>query len=111
LCPKIAVTFFSTPDAYQRPSAYSCLSDTFCVDLSREINDPLGRCIEKKAPGATKKFVWDGDVPLHEWDGENLVTLVFNDSFVPAAKLTNSGSYSIISDYLGTPAEAYDADG
>jgi RHS repeat-associated protein len=73
--------------------------------------DPLGRRIEKKAPGATKKFVWDGNTPLHEWEDENLVTWVFNDSFVPAAKLTNSGSYSIISDYLGTPAEAYDADG
>ncbi len=36
------------------------------------------------------------------------VTWVFNDGFVPSAKITSEGSYSIISDYLGTPVEAYD---
>ncbi|TKI69460.1 RHS repeat-associated core domain-containing protein [Lysinibacillus mangiferihumi] len=41
----------------------------------------------------------------------NLVTWVFNDGFVPSAKITNKGSYSIISDYLGTPVEAYDEQG
>jgi hypothetical protein len=35
---------------------------------------PLGRRIEKKTPDATKKFIWDGDTPLHEWEDENLVT-------------------------------------
>ncbi|POZ55848.1 hypothetical protein LYSIN_00631 [Lysinibacillus sphaericus] len=42
---------------------------------------------------------------------DNLVTWVFNDGFVPSAKITNKGSYSIISDYLGTPVEAYDEQG
>ncbi|MEK5487401.1 RHS repeat-associated core domain-containing protein [Lysinibacillus sp. FSL M8-0355] len=42
---------------------------------------------------------------------DNLATWVFNDSFVPSAKITNKGSYSIISDYLGTPVEAYDEQG
>ncbi|MCS5503788.1 hypothetical protein NY607_22010 [Lysinibacillus sp. A4] len=42
---------------------------------------------------------------------DNLVTWVFNDSFVPSAKITSEGHYSIISDYLGTSVEAYDDEG
>jgi len=42
---------------------------------------------------------------------DNLVTWVFNDGFVPSAKITSEGNYSIISDYLGTPVEAYDEQG
>jgi RHS repeat-associated protein len=44
-------------------------------------------------------------------EDENLTTWVFNDGFVPTAKLTSSGNYSIITDHLGTPVEAYDSDG
>ncbi|MGE8036303.1 RHS repeat domain-containing protein [Lysinibacillus sp. NPDC093692] len=36
---------------------------------------------------------------------------MFNDGFVPSAKITNDGNYSIISDYLGTPVEAFDEEG
>jgi RHS repeat-associated protein len=56
----------------------------------------------------------DGNNPLHEWEednvweGNNVVTWVFNDGFVPSAKLTKDGNYSVITDYLGTPVEAYD---
>nr|WP_269748802.1 RHS repeat-associated core domain-containing protein [Lysinibacillus timonensis] len=66
------------------------------------------------------RFVWDGNTILHEFDSqndlaelvsENLVTWVFNDGFVPSAKITSEGHYSIISDYLGTPVEAYDEEG
>ena len=42
---------------------------------------------------------------------KNLITWVFQDDFIPRAKLTEDGSYSIISDYLGTPVEAYDEEG
>ncbi|WP_052344270.1 RHS domain-containing protein [Bacillus ndiopicus] len=38
---------------------------------------------------------------------DKLVTWVFNYGFVPSAKITSS----IISDYLGTPVEAYDEQG
>ncbi|WP_223556336.1 MULTISPECIES: hypothetical protein [Lysinibacillus] len=31
---------------------------------------------------------------------DNLVTWIFKDGFVPSAKITNEGNYSIISDYL-----------
>ena len=76
--------------------------------------DALGRRIRKSFAGVTTQFVWDGNVPLHEWTEENeMVTWLFEqDTFVPAAKLVANGDcFSIISDYLGTPMQAYDKDG
>ncbi|MGE7912651.1 DUF6531 domain-containing protein [Lysinibacillus xylanilyticus] len=95
--------------------------------------DSLGRRIEKSSDEKTMRFVWDGNNILHEYFSEedsgefenleeyssqnkseipdNLVTWVFKDGFVPSAKITDEGNYSIISDYLGTPVEAYDDDG
>ena len=82
------------------------------------------------------RFLWDGNVPLHEWsyplsdrpetiddsDGRRsyaspepqteLTTWIFDEgTFVPSAKLVDERRYSIISDYLGTPVEAYDEAG
>ena len=78
--------------------------------------DALGRRIRKSFAGTTTHFVWDGNVPLHEWTEEaeeNVVTWLFEqDTFVPAAKLVANGEcFSIISDYLGTPLQAYDKQG
>ncbi|MBE1555922.1 RHS repeat-associated core domain-containing protein [Sporosarcina limicola] len=95
--------------------------------------DPMGRRIEKSSNEKTTRFVWDGNTILHEYLSENdsatlenlvehssqnesempanLVTWVFNDGFVPSAKIMDEGNYSIISDYLGTPVEAYDEEG
>ncbi|KUF34088.1 RHS repeat domain-containing protein [Lysinibacillus sp. F5] len=93
--------------------------------------DALGRRIEKCSEGKATHFVWDGNTILHEYStqnvadtlenlkssqadtaiADNLVTWVFNDGFVPSAKITSEGHYSIISDYLGTPVEAYDEQG
>ena len=81
--------------------------------------DALGRRIRKSFAGTTTHFVWDGNVPLHEWTEEaeseesEMVTWLFEqDTFVPAAKLVANGEcFSIISDYLGTPLQAYDKKG
>ena len=76
--------------------------------------DALGRRIRKSFAGTTTHFVWDGNVPLHEWTEENeMVTWLFKqDTFVPAAKLVANGEcFSIISDYLGTSLQAYDKQG
>ena len=76
--------------------------------------DALGRRIRKTYAGTTTHFVWDGNVLLHEWTEENeVVTWLFEqDTFVPAAKLVANGEcFSIVSDYLGTPIQAYDKNG
>jgi RHS repeat-associated protein len=99
--------------------------------------DPLGRRIAKvnKRKQQVTRWLWDGNVPLHEWqytgdypphleavaDGalqieaepvDNLVTWVFeDDSFIPCAKLTAAGAYSIVTDHLGTPTHAFDTAG
>ena len=104
--------------------------------------DALGRRTAKinaygKAEQHTiTRFLWDGNVPLHEWvyplserpetiddsDGRRsyaspepqteLTTWIFDEgTFVPSAKLIGDRRYSIISDYLGTPIEAYDEAG
>ena len=101
--------------------------------------DALGRRTAKinLSSKRIKRFLWDGNVPLHEWEydlserpnlsrdkdnllvydkeepiTENLITWVFDEnSFVPAAKLVGDKSYSILTDHLGTPYEAYDESG
>jgi len=73
--------------------------------------DPLGRRIEKRTAEIMTRYIWDGNNPLHEAHSANTVTWIFNDGFIPTAKITDEGCYSIVSDYLGTPAEAYAANG
>ena len=82
--------------------------------------DALGRRTEKTYEGVSTHFVWDGNVPLHEWqevssDAEktNITTWLFEqNTFIPAAKLAVNGeSFSIVSDYLGTPLQSFDNNG
>jgi len=98
--------------------------------------DALGRRTAKLYDGKITRFVWDGNVPLHEWQYnlkdrpeivvdefgmlaesqpeplENLITWVFDEgTFKPAAKITEDENYSIITDYLGTPIEMYNGQG
>jgi len=82
--------------------------------------DALGRRTEKTYEGITTHFVWDGNVPLHEWqevssnaEKTNITTWLFEqNTFIPAAKLAANGeSFSIVSDYLGTPLQAFDNNG
>ena len=82
--------------------------------------DALGRRTEKTYEGVATHFVWDGNVPLHEWQEvssdagrADVTTWLFEqDTFIPAAKLAANGeSFSIVSDYLGTPLQAFDNNG
>jgi RHS repeat-associated protein len=89
--------------------------------------DALGRRLWKRYKNTTTKFVWDGNVPLHEWKehaitgeklsdiqvGENgLTTWLFDtDSFAPCGKIKGERKYSIVTDHLGTPAQMYKEDG
>ena len=59
--------------------------------------------LEKREEEKAKKEAEQGEnIP------DNLITWVFQDDFIPRGKITKDGNYSIISDYLGTPVEAYD---
>jgi RHS repeat-associated protein len=89
--------------------------------------DALGRRLSKQYKNTVTKFVWDGNVPLHEWKehaiskeklsdihvGENgIVTWLFDtDSFAPAGKIKGDKQYSIVTDHLGTPSQMYNDDG
>ncbi len=83
--------------------------------------DVLGRHIEKCFNNTTTKWVWDGNVPLHEWkeihSEENIMkqpvtTWVFEEgTFVPVAKLTDTKKLSIATNYMGTPESMYDEQG
>lgn len=95
--------------------------------------DALGRRIAKTVGGCVRRFGWDGNVVLHEWEvpvdglprpvrdadgaerydhGETyggLVTWVYDGlSLTPVAKVTGDGRYTIVHDYMGTPVQAYD---
>ncbi|QWX84242.1 RHS repeat protein [Cellulophaga sp. HaHaR_3_176] len=96
--------------------------------------DALGRRTAKVFNKKITRFVYDGNVLLHEWeyklsdrpklsvsakgfvvsedvepvDSSNVITWVFDyNSFTPAAKIVDGKSYSIACDYLGTPVQAY----
>ena len=84
--------------------------------------DALGRRVQKNTAGRSTRWLWDGDVPLHESHkgrDENegaLVTWLFEPGrFAPLGKLVRHGentrAYSIVSDYLGTPREMFDEAG
>lgn len=89
----------------------------------RFVYDALGRRVSKSYKGKVTRWVWDGDKPLHEWTSlevgagvgavEDVVTWLFDedDSFTPAAKLTDQSAYSVVADHLGTPLELYDGQG
>ncbi|WP_228446024.1 RHS repeat-associated core domain-containing protein [Chryseobacterium gleum] len=97
--------------------------------------DAIGRRISKIGLKKITRYIWDGNVLLHEWsydideepattiddDGnilegkepvQNVVTWIYErNSYVPCAKIINGESYSIVSDYLGRPVQAFDKEG
>ena len=93
--------------------------------------DALGRRTAKQYFGKVIRWVWDGNVPIHEWSykvtdmqsdekestplkepTKDITTWVFEaGTFVPTAKIQEGKQYSIVSDYLGTPIQMYDEKG
>lgn len=91
--------------------------------------DALGRRLSKSFGTTLTCWMWNGNVPLHQWkqkrayslmkeawetDGEHrerTLWLYDEESFVPAAMIKEGKAYSILTDHLGTPTEAYDAGG
>ena len=89
-------------------------------EVVRFTYDPLGRRVSKSYQGKTTRWVWDGNVPLHEWtelalngtNTDDIITWLFDaETFAPLAKLTPQTNYSVVSDHLGTPLEMHDARG
>lgn len=96
--------------------------------------DALGRRTAKVFKGTVTRWIWNGNVPLHEWEyksmrlqvpstdsdkkelsvepTEDITTWIFEaGTFVPAAKIKGDKQYSIVTDYLGTPIQMYDEQG
>jgi hypothetical protein len=80
--------------------------------------DALGRRVWKEAKNKRTCWLWDGNVPLHEWQTTekepliDIITWVFEEgTFVPAAKITEKQQYSIVTNYLGMPEAMYREDG
>jgi RHS repeat-associated protein len=98
--------------------------------------DALGRRTAKLYANKIARYVWDGNVMLHEWKYalenrpktvvnelgelcldkaepiENLITWVYDkNNFNPSAKIIDGEVYSIINDYLGTPVQAHNQKG
>ena len=96
--------------------------------------DPLGRRTAKTVKEKVVRYVWSGNVLLHEWNyfgkypsaksideegikevkepAENVVTWVYEENgFVPVAKISEGKSYSLVSDYAGRPTHCYNQEG
>lgn len=82
--------------------------------------DALGRRLWKRYKNTITRWIWNGNIPLHEWkefDGkenipDDLITWVFEQNgFVPAAKIRGDKSYSIVCDQVGTPYTIYNESG
>jgi RHS repeat-associated protein len=82
--------------------------------------DALGRRLWKKFKKTITNWVWDGNVPLHEWKTfdakeavvDDMITWIFEEnSFVPVGKIKGNKTYSIATDHLGTPYQMFSDEG
>ena len=72
--------------------------------------DALGRRVAKRYGDQETRWIWDGDVPLHELSSlEGPVTWIFEpESFAPLGRLQGARRHAIVTDHLGTPAAMFD---
>ncbi|MES1209312.1 MAG: RHS repeat-associated core domain-containing protein, partial [Pseudomonadota bacterium] len=73
--------------------------------------DALGRRVTKTSDTTARRFIWDGDTPVHELSStEGTVSWVFEPgTLYPLARQASDGTVGVVRDYLGTP-EALIAD-
>ena len=97
--------------------------------------DALGRRTAKVTNKKITRYLWDGNVLLHEWSyptaerpqvqvselgevsyelepTESVTTWVYDEgAYTPIGKLINGERYSIISDYIGRPVQCFNSQG
>ena len=76
--------------------------------------DALGRRILKRSAEGEKRWLWDGNSPVHEWTDDVITgSMVYQPgSFTPVAKLARDGeSRGIVEDHVGAPVAMFDRDG
>jgi len=77
------------------------------------VYDALGRRVEKAFGGRVTRYVWDGDVLVHELrEGEALITWEFEPGgFALLAKVEGKQRFGAVTDHLGTPLVLFDVGG
>jgi RHS repeat-associated protein len=82
--------------------------------------DAFCRRIEKRFKHTITKYVWNGNVLLHEQKlfdarestADDIITWVFSqEQYTPVAKIKGGKKYSLIADHLGTPTQGYNEEG
>jgi RHS repeat-associated protein len=97
--------------------------------------DALGRRTAKIIQKTITRYLWDGNVLLHEWSyptearplvqiselgevsyapepAENVTTWLYDEgAYTPIGKLINGERYSIVSDYIGRPIQCFNDTG
>jgi RHS repeat-associated protein len=75
--------------------------------------DALGRRVTQKSGAAETRWIWDGDVILHELHSDRPPDTWYHEpeSFTPLAKATGGRTYHVVADHLGTPTALYEAAG
>ncbi len=102
------------PDGQEVLFTYDSLGrDRAAADSKQDEQDGMPEAGLAAPQGAAEKFrSLLSQAAAGEPDSANLTTWVFEDrTFRPAAKITTDGTYSIITDHLGTPVEMYNEQG
>lgn len=74
-------------------------------------HDALGRRIARSRDGLTTRWLWHGDVPLHELGPHEHITWVFEPGgFAPLARL-GATRHAVVGDHLGVPLALLDERG
>jgi RHS repeat-associated protein len=76
--------------------------------------DALGRRVSKKVGGRETRWIWDGDVVLHEIKPERPTVTWYHEpeSFTPVLRVEDGRvRHHVVADHLGTPTAIYDDGG